>query len=171
LVVEVLEDVVSAMNEHLDWKNKITFNISSSTPPQDVFDTITQGSQTGNLDCMLCISIFYNRQGFDTERPERITPHLHLAPDYIHNISERPRQLFCYDVCLKPSDNDWHIPLIVRTSAVISGTDQISPVKADTTAHTKGKITVHIHVHHRLQDNAGITGMEDGVNRYYGCQN
>ena len=117
VVVEVLEDVVLAMNEHLDWKNKITFNISSSTPPQDVFDTITQGSQTGNLDCMLCISVFYNRQGFDTGRPERITPHLHLAPDYIHNISERPRQLSCYDVCLKPSDNDWHIPLIVRTSA------------------------------------------------------
>ena len=117
VVVEVLEDVVLAMNEHLDWKNKITFNISSSTPPQDVFDTITQGSQTCNLDCMLCISVFYNRQGFDTERPERITPHLHLAPDYIHNISERPRQLSCYDVCLKPSDNDWHIPLIVRTSA------------------------------------------------------
>ena len=82
VVVEVLEDVVLAMND-LDWKNKITFNISSSTPPQDVFDTITQDSQTGNLDCMLCISVFYNRQGFDTERSERITPHLHLAPDYI----------------------------------------------------------------------------------------
>ena len=108
---------IAAMNEHLDWKNKITFNISSSTPPQDVFDTITQGSQTANLDCMLCISVFYNRQGFDTDRPERITPHLHLAPDYLHNVSERPRQLLGYDVCLKPSDNDWHIPLIVRTSA------------------------------------------------------
>ena len=91
VVVEVLEDVVNA--------------------------TITQGSQTANLDCMLCVSIFYNRQGFDTERPERITPHLHLAPDYIHNISERPRQLSCYDVCVKQTENDWHIPLIVRTSA------------------------------------------------------
>ena len=110
VVVEVLEDVVATMNEHLNWKNKITFNISSSTPPQDVFDTITQGSQTGNLDCMLCVSVFYNRQGFDTDRPGRITPHLHLAPDYLHNVSERPRQLSCYDVCLKPSDNDWHIP-------------------------------------------------------------
>ena len=117
VVVEVLEDVVAATNEHLDWKNKITCNISSSTPPQDVFDTITQGSQTANLDCMLCISVFYNRQGFDTERPAKITPHLHLAPDYLHNVSERPRQLLGYDVCLKPSDNDWRIPLIVRTSA------------------------------------------------------
>ena len=64
VVVEVLEDVVKGMNEHLNWKNKITFNISSSsTPPQDVLDTITQGSQTANLDCMLCISISYNRQG------------------------------------------------------------------------------------------------------------
>ena len=118
IVVEVLEDVVSAMNEHLEPQKKITFNISSSTPPQDVFDTITtQGSQSGNLDCMLCISVFYNRQGYDTARPAMITPHLHLAPDYLHNVSERPRQLSCYDVCLKPSDNDWHIPLIVRTSA------------------------------------------------------
>ena len=32
-------------------------------------------------------------------------------------FSERPRQLLGYDVCLRPSDNDWHIPLIVRTSA------------------------------------------------------
>jgi len=117
VVVEVLEDVVNAMNEHLNWKNKITLNISSSTPPQDVFDTIAQGSQTATLDCMLCISVFYNRQGFETERPARITPHLHLAPDYIHNIAERPRQLSCFDVCLKQTDNDWHIPLIVRTSA------------------------------------------------------
>ena len=98
VVVEVLEDVVKAMNEHLNWKNKITFNISSSTPPQDVFDTITQGSQTANFDCMLllCISMFYNRQGFETERPALITPHLHLAPDYIHNIAERPHQLSAF---------------------------------------------------------------------------
>ena len=117
VVVEVLEDVVAAMNEHLDWQNKITFNISSSTPPQDVFDTIAQGSQTANLDCMLCISVFYNRQKYETERPARISDDLHLAPDYLHSVSERPRQLLGYDVCLRPSDNDWHIPLIVRTSA------------------------------------------------------
>ena len=117
IVVEVLEDVVSAMNTHLSWQNKITFNISSSTPPQDVFDTVVEGSQTANLDCMLCISIFYNRQNYETERPERISNDLHLAPDYMHSVSERPRQLLGYDVCLRPSDNDWHIPLIVRTSA------------------------------------------------------
>ena len=117
VVVEVLEDVVAAMNEHLDWRNTITFNISSSTPPQDVFDTITtQGSQPGNLDCMLCISIFYNRQQF-TDRPEYVTSELHLAPDYMHNVSERPRQLKGYDICVNPQDCDWHIPLIVRTSA------------------------------------------------------
>ena len=117
IVVEVLEDVVAAMNTHLSWQNKITFNISSSTPPQDVFDTVVEGSQTANLDCMLCISIFYNRQKYETERPERISDDLHLAPDYMHSVSERPRQLLGYDVCLRPSDNDWHIPLIVRTSA------------------------------------------------------
>ena len=60
---------------------------------------------------------FYNRQGFETERPALITPHLHLAPDYIHNIAERPHQLSAFDVCLKHTDNDWHVPLIVRTSA------------------------------------------------------
>ena len=40
VVVEVLEDVVAAMNDSFGLdQNKITFNISSSTPPQDVFDT------------------------------------------------------------------------------------------------------------------------------------
>ena len=75
------------------------------------------GSQTANLDCMLCISIFYNRQRYETERPARISDDLFLAPDYMHSVSERPRQLLGYDVCLRPGDNDWHIPLIVRTSA------------------------------------------------------
>ena len=102
---------------------------------------------------MLCISIFYNRQKFETDRPARIIEDLHLAPDYLHSVSERPRQLLGYDVCLKPSDNDWHIPLI----------------EADTTA--AGKITVHIPTHvHRLQDKTGMAGMADGDNRHYGCQ-
>ena len=117
IVVEVLDDVVSAMNTHLSYYNKITYNISSSTPPQDVFDTVVEGSQSANLDCMLCISVFYNRQRYETERPERISDDLFLAPDYMHSVSERPRQLLGYDVCLRPSDKDWHIPLIVRTSA------------------------------------------------------
>ena len=47
----------------------------------------------------------------------------------------------------------------------------ISPARADTTADTQDRTTVHIHVHHGLQDNVGMAGMEDGVNRYYGCQN
>ena len=50
---------------------------------------------------MLCISIFYNRQGFDTDRPDKnytsFTP-WHLI--IIRNVSERPRQLLGYDVCL-----------------------------------------------------------------------
>ena len=75
------------------------------------------GSQASNLDCMLCISIFYNRQKFDTDRPEYITLELQLAPDYLHNVLERPRQLSGYDVCLKPTHNNWRIPLVVRTAA------------------------------------------------------
>lgn len=47
----------------------------------------------------------------------RITEELCLVPDYIHNVSERPRQLSNFDLCLKPTDTDWHIPLIVRVSA------------------------------------------------------
>ena len=96
MVVEVLEDVVQAMNGQLD--DKVTYNISSSTPPQDVFDFVTSNSQSANLDCMLLISIFYNRQQYTAERPPRITEELCLAPDYIHNVSERPRQLSNFDL-------------------------------------------------------------------------
>ena len=49
IVVEVLDDVVTAMNTLLSYYNKITYNISSSTPPQDVFDTVVAGSQTANV--------------------------------------------------------------------------------------------------------------------------
>ena len=39
-----------------------------------------------------------------------------------------------------------------------------TPAKADTAADTNDMTTVHIHVHHRLQDNViGMAGMEDGV--------
>ena len=58
---------------------------------------------------MLCISVFYNRQRFDAERPAKITDEFHLAPVYLHSVSERPRQLLGYDVCLRPSDNDWRV--------------------------------------------------------------
>ena len=58
VVVEVLEDVVQAMNHHLEHK-MITYNISSSTPLQDVFDSVTRNAQNANLDCMFFISIYF----------------------------------------------------------------------------------------------------------------
>jgi len=115
IVVEVLEDIVQAMSAHL--KQHITYNISSSTPPQDVFDYVAHNSQSANLGCMLFISIFYKKQRYTAERPPPTVENLCLAPDYIHNVSERPRQLSCYDICLGPSDTDWHVPLIVIVSA------------------------------------------------------
>ena len=115
VVIEVLGDIVQAMDPHLE--HKITYNISSSTPPQDVFDFVTRNAQNANLDCMLFISIFYNRQQYTAERAPRIVEDLCLATDYIHNVSERPRQLSTYDLCLKSSGTDWHAPLIVRLSS------------------------------------------------------
>ena len=114
-MVEVLEDAIRAMNQQLE--HRISYNISSSTPPQDVFDYVAHGDGNAHLDCMLFISIFYNKQRFDAERPPPIVRNLNLAHDYLHNISERPRQLSTYDLCLKSLDCDWHIPLIVRVSA------------------------------------------------------
>lgn len=115
VVIEVLEDVVRAMNQQL--LDKITYNISSSTPPQDVFDSVLEGAHNTNLDCMLLISIFYNKQQYDVERPSLMVRNFWLAQDYIHNISERPRQLSTFDLGLKTLDADWRVPLLVRVSA------------------------------------------------------
>lgn len=117
VVIEVLEDVVRGMNAQLAYNKHITFNISASTPPQDVFDSISQDSKNANIDCMLCISIFYNKQNFDAKRPDYITENFSITHDYIHNVVERPRQLSTFDLCLKTVDADWHLPLIVRISA------------------------------------------------------
>lgn len=115
VVVEVLKNVVRAMNIQL--QQSISYNVSSSTPPQDVFDFVAHNEANANLDCMLFISLFHNKQQYTAERPPKIVDHLCLAHDYIHNISERPRQLSTYDLCLKRLDGDWHVPLIVRVSA------------------------------------------------------
>ena len=196
IVVEVLDDVVSAMNTHLSYYNKITYNISSSTPPQDVFDTVVAGSQTANLDCMLCISIFYNRQRYETERPDRVSDDLFLAPDYMHSVSERPRQLLGYDVCLRPSDNDWHIPLIVRTSAYSTRNkrtrgrdaqylrnqryreyqDRSNQYQEQSRQYgllarlARSRFTSLCSFIIVFKDKTGMAGMADGDNRYYGCQ-
>ena len=75
------------------------------------------GNVNANLDCMLCISLFYNKQLSENERPPVLVPDRRLAHDYLHNILERPRQLSNYDLCLRQTDCDWHRPLIVRVHA------------------------------------------------------
>ncbi len=114
IALEVLEDVVSTMNVQL--KYPITYNVSSSTAVKDVFALMQEGDLNSNLDCMMCISVFYNKHLSD-ERPRPIVQDRALAHDYIHNVLDRPSQLSNYDVCLKHSDCDWHRPLIVRISS------------------------------------------------------
>ena len=116
IVLEVLEDAIRATNQQLRIENCVTFNISCSTAPQDVFDMVFE-SQDSGLDCMLCISLFYNKQDFDVPRPPILTDQFHLSHDYIHSVSERPRQLTVYDLCLGMNDCDWHLPLVCRINS------------------------------------------------------
>ena len=115
LVVEVLEDAVRALNQH--FLHKVTFNVSSSTPAAEVYDFLEHGNVNANMDCMACISLFYNKQQFKQERPAPLIENRRFAHDYMHNIAERPRQLSNYDLCLGQTDGDWHRPLIVRVHA------------------------------------------------------
>ena len=116
IVVEVLEDVVAAMNEHLSWQNKITYNISS-------FDSSTRSlipsckvrkQQTWTVCCaFLSSTAVRNLRQIDLQELLRIYI-WHL----IIYILFRKGLDSCWDTTFaKPSDNDWHIPLIVRTSA------------------------------------------------------
>ena len=90
LVIEVLEDAVRAMNEH--FVDAVTFNVSSSTPAREVYDFLEHGNINANVDCMACISLFYNKQLFEQERPPPLIEDRRIAHDYLHNILERPRQ-------------------------------------------------------------------------------
>ena len=58
----------------------------------------------------------YNKQKC-SERLPKLIDKRELAHDYLRNISERPRQLSNYDLCLGQTDCDWHLPLIVRVHA------------------------------------------------------
>ena len=115
LVIEVLEDAVGAMNEH--FLHPVTFNVSSSTPAKEVYDFLEHGNINANMDCMACISLFYNKQKSEQERPPPLIRDRRIAHDYLHSILERPRQLSNYDMCLGQTDGDWQLPLIVRVHA------------------------------------------------------
>ena len=95
IVLEVLEDAIRATNQQLKVENRVTFNISCSTTPQDVFDTVF-AHRNSNMDCMLCISLFYNKQNFETPRPKILMNEFSYSHDYVHSVSERPRQLSVY---------------------------------------------------------------------------
>ena len=114
LVMEVLDDAVRSVNTI--FEHPVTYNVSSSTPASEVFDFMQHGNTNADIDCMLCISLFYNKQKC-SERLPKLIERRELAHDYLHNISERPRQLSNYDLCLGQTDCDWHIPLIVRVHA------------------------------------------------------
>ena len=116
IVLEVLEDAIRALNQQLWRENWISFNISSSSAPQDVFDSVFANNHN-EMDCMLCISLFYNKQKFQVDRPPALTNEFSMSQDYIHSVSERPRQLTVYDLCLRFSDTDWHSPLLVRVNS------------------------------------------------------
>ena len=114
LVMEVLDDAVRHLNRI--FEHPVTYNVSSSTPASELFDFMEHGNTNAEMDCMLCISLFYNKQKC-SERPPKLIDQREIAHDYLHSISERPRQLSNYDMCLGQTDCDWHLPLIVRVHA------------------------------------------------------
>ena len=114
LVMEVLDDAVRSLNTI--FEHPVTYNVSSSTPASELFDFMEHGNTNADVDCMLCISLFYNKQKC-SERPPKLIDKREIAHDYLHSISERPRQLSNYDLCLGQTDCDWHLPLIVRVHA------------------------------------------------------
>ena len=116
IVLEVLEDAIRALNQQLWREYMVTFNISSSSAPQDVYDSVFANTH-GDIDCMVCISLFYNKQKSHIERPPILLNEYTMSHDYIHSVSERPRQLTVYDLCLRFSDTDWHSPLLVRVNS------------------------------------------------------
>ena len=131
IVVEVLEDAIRAMNQQLKHQYRVTFNISSSTRPQDVFDAVF-ANRNANMDCMLCISLFFNKQDFEVPRPNVLTDQFTISHDYLHSVSERPRQLSNYDLCLGLFDCDWHLPLYAAYP------------------HTRSRTNAHAALKHRM---------------------
>ena len=192
IVVEVLEEKVAAMNPWMYiWigrpKLHLIFHLRLLHKMSLIPSRKVRKQQIWTVCC--AISVFYNRQKYETERPTRISDDLHLAPDYLHSVSERPRQLLGYDVCLRPSDNNWHIPLIVRTSAYSTRNKRTRGQAAQDLRHQRyreyqdrsyqyqqqsryhGYWQDHgAHPYSRLQDKTGMAGMADGDNRHYGCQ-
>ena len=99
IVIEVLEDVISVFNQILNQQNGITYNISWSMQSAAPCKTLPYNEET-DLDCALCISLFYNNQQLtasDDQRPKPIVENGPYWEDYIHNELERPKYLTHFD--------------------------------------------------------------------------
>ena len=107
IVIEVLEDVISTEWYHLQY-----FMVHAvCCSMQDVANEET------DLDCALCVSLFYNNQQLtasDDQRPKPIVENGPYWEDYIHNELERPKYLTNFDWCRSYTDKNWHSPLMVR---------------------------------------------------------
>ena len=112
VVIEVLEDVVSAINGMMSTPPRISYNISSSASARDLFQQM-QGDTNSDIDCMLCISIFYNKQQRPSERHEPLLRTSALAHDYIHNELERPKHLSNLVCASRPLTKIGIYPLIM----------------------------------------------------------
>ena len=91
--------------------------ISCSSPARSTFQHVAHGDTDVDLDCLLLISIFYNKQQFEEPWPPLLVPEQRLAHDCLHNVIDRPHKLSNYDLCLRHTDPAWHRPLAGRVSA------------------------------------------------------
>ena len=115
------------------------------------------------MDCMLCISLFYNKQKFQVDRPPALTNEFSMSQDYIHSVSERPRQLTVYDLCLRFSDTAWHSPLLVRVNS--------HALKNKRTRGPDAQFNRNQRYRHRQQEQQNWQDWQDDWNeqsRYYG---
>ena len=115
MISELLDEICSEYIRHQDKWHWVSNNISTSTSAVALWAAFNTKEQQ-DIDCMICISLFYNKQEATTDRPERISPDSHFF-DYCHSDLERPKQLSSYGLYLQSSDQAWHSPLVCRINA------------------------------------------------------
>lgn len=94
IVVEVLEDAIKISNNNATADKFITFSISTSTQSSELFSQMTDATEEEReLDGMLLISKFYNKQLFTAERPNRVIADSAMSFDYVPAELERPKEL------------------------------------------------------------------------------
>eukprot|EP00434_Breviolum_minutum_P039725 symbB.v1.2.035288.t1/scaffold4713.1/size41565/2 len=164
IVLEVLEDAIRALNQQLWREYMVTFNISSSSAPQDVYDSVFANTH-GDIDCMVCISLFYNKQKSHIERPPILLNEYTMSHDYIHSVSERPRQLTVYDLHSTTGKTGKTIGMIGINRADTTAKETTGINQANTTAkekdHTLPNLRVRIGENQDINNNTGKVGMED----------